>query len=110
MHALPKRSTILFLSLLLSQVALAQTEPRLGVNTTTPQHTLDVNGAINIAPDSAYQIDGTPVLQTQVVNGFTNLFLGPEAGQSNTTGNRNHFSGFQAGHASTTGKRTKYVG
>ena len=110
MHALPKRSCILLLSLLLSQMALAQTEPRLGVNTTTPQHTLDVNGAINIAPDSAYQINGTPVLQTQVVNGFTNLFLGPEAGQSNTTGNRNHFSGYQAGASNTTGQENYFSG
>ncbi|MGD1892178.1 MAG: hypothetical protein ACFB15_16515, partial [Cyclobacteriaceae bacterium] len=90
MHALPKRRTILLLSLLLSQVALAQTEPRLGVNTTDPQHTLDVNGAINIAPDSAYQIDGTPVLRTQEVTTFgitfTNLYLGPGAGAANTTG------------------------
>ncbi|MEM9834236.1 MAG: tail fiber domain-containing protein, partial [Bacteroidota bacterium] len=98
------------LSLLLSQMALAQTEPRLGVNTTDPQHTLDVNGAINIAPDSAYQINGIPVLQTQVVNGFTNFYLGPEAGLNNTTGNRNHFSGYQAGLNNTTGVRNYFSG
>ncbi len=104
--------TVLSLLWLASSLTWAQTtDPaRLGVNTTTPEHTLDVNGAINIAPDSAYQINGTPVLRTQVVNGFTNLYLGPGVGQSNTTGNRNHFSGFQAGLNNTTGRANHFIG
>ena len=110
-----QRTLTLLYGLLLSSTLLwAQTEPRLGVNTPTPQHTLDVNGAINIAPDSAYQINGTPVLRTQLVtsfgNPFTNLYLGPQAGQNNTIGRFNHFSGFQAGLANTTGSFNYFSG
>ncbi|MEM9929283.1 MAG: tail fiber domain-containing protein, partial [Bacteroidota bacterium] len=107
---------VLSLLLLASSLAWAQTtDPaRLGVNMTAPQHTLDVNGAINIAPDSAYQINGTPVLRTQqgtfLGTPYTNLYLGPGAGQSNTTGRGNHFSGYQAGQNSTTGSQNYFSG
>ena len=110
-----QRTLTLLYGLLLSSTLLwAQTEPRLGVNTPTPQHTLDVNGAINIAPDSAYQINGTPVLRTQLVTSFgdtfTNLYLGPQAGQNNTIGRFNHFSGLQAGQSNTTGSFNYFNG
>ena len=103
---------VLSLLLLANTLTWAQTtEPaRLGVNTTTPEHTLDVNGTINIAPDSAYQINGSPVLRTQVVSGFTNLYLGPGAGQNNTRGSSNYFSGYLAGLNNTTGFRNHFSG
>ena len=114
MHTL-RTLTLLFAGLLSSPLLWAQTEPRLGVNTTTPQHTLDVNGAINIAPDSAYQINGAPVLRTQqLITTFgetaINLYLGPGAGQNNTTGSYNYFSGYQAGQSNTEGDFNHFSG
>ena len=109
---------LLIVSVLVSATTLiwAQTtQPaRLGVNTTTPQRTLDVNGAINIALDSAYQINGTPVLRTPQVFfsrvPFTSLYVGPGAGQNNTTGLENHFVGYQAGQSNTTGNKNHFNG
>ncbi|MEM9929951.1 MAG: tail fiber domain-containing protein, partial [Bacteroidota bacterium] len=83
-------------------------------NTTAPEHTLDVNGAVNIPSDSAFRINGEAVLRTQLVanfgNTYTNLYLGPEAGQSNTIGRLNYFSGHQAGYSNNFGSANHFSG
>ncbi|MEM9930372.1 MAG: hypothetical protein AAF840_11175, partial [Bacteroidota bacterium] len=123
--------TGLFLLLLISRVSLAQS-PRLGINTTTPEHTLDVNGAVNIPSDSAFRVDGEDVLRVQRVNtiggtftnlligqgaggsnninGSKNLFLGYRAGFNNTTGDNNFFSGYEAGFNNTEGNFNYFIG
>ncbi len=77
-----------------------------GIGTTTPTEKLDVNGNINIAADSAYQIGGKNVLRTQ----SNNLFVGDGAGCLTTTGGGNLFMGLESGHSTTAGHSNSFVG
>ncbi len=94
-----------------------------GIGTTTPVEKLHVNGNINIAADSAYQIGGENVLRMQSQNlfigkaagaetteGETNLFVGYESGKSNTTGDNNLFVGCESGSSNTTGDNNLFIG
>ena len=94
-----------------------------GVGTTTPAATLDVNGAINIANN--YQIGGNSVVKIgrpddhnlflgvgagAMNTGYENVFSGTYAGSSNTTGTQNVFSGYAAGSSNTTGTENVFSG
>lgn len=97
-----------------------------GIGTTTPAATLDINGDINAA--LTYGIGGFTVLSIgspadqNVFVGFgagsdnvagqgvNNTFTGCYAGYRNTTGDRNTFNGCFAGHWNTTGQYNAFLG
>ena len=94
----------------LGNSAIYQLSGNVGIGTAFPTSKLTVVGtasgnAINSA--SNYQIGGTSVLSTP---GTQNLFLGPQAGQHNTTGVSNTFSGDHAGYNNTAGGGNSYFG
>ena len=93
---------------LLSSV-IFQNGSSIGIGTTTPAATLDVNGGVNSA--QAYQIGGSSVVSIgSPADG--NLFLGAGAGVSNMEGRGeyNVFSGYQSGSSNTTGYFNTFVG
>jgi hypothetical protein len=76
-----------------------------GIGTTGPAAKLDVAGSINAS--STYNIGGTTVLSTE---GPNNVFVGNEAGYSNTTGNGNSAMGREALYSNTTGWANSAMG
>ena len=111
---------------LLSSVIYQASGGNIGVGTTTPAATLDVNGNINAA--LTYGLGGFTVLSIgspadqNVFVGFgagsdnvagqgvNNTFSGCYAGYRNTTGDRNTFDGCFAGHWNTTGQYNAFLG
>jgi trimeric autotransporter adhesin len=93
---------------LLSSV-IFQNGSNIGIGTTTPAATLDVNGGINTAQN--YQIGGASVLNIGRLSD-NNLFLGVGAGASNVAGDgqSNTFSGYQAGYNNTLGATNTFSG
>src|SRR5271167_3899567 len=99
---------------------------KVGIGTTTPAATLDVNGGVNTA--LTYEILGSTVLSIGSPDdqnvflgmgagssniagqGVNNTFSGCYAGNQNTTGNRNTFNGCFAGHRNTTGDYNAFTG
>jgi hypothetical protein len=79
----------------------------IGITTTTPVSKLDVNGDVNVNSSSVYKIGGNTVLSTK---GTENIFLGFDAGKSNTTGIRNTFLGRSAGSSNTTASWNTFLG
>ncbi|MFH1321323.1 MAG: tail fiber domain-containing protein [Bacteroidota bacterium] len=95
-----------------------------GIGTTWPTSMLDVAGAINTSAN--YRIAGSTVVailpgesslgigvgagQANTGTGNYNVFLGKDAGYSNTTGDHNSFLGHQAGYANTIGYGNSFVG
>ena len=110
---------------LLSSV-IYQNGSSIGIGTTTPAATLDVNGGINSA--TTYGIGGSSVLNIGnpadgnlflgvgagsnniAGQGRYNTFSGNWAGNSNTTGDFNTFSGYLAGGGNTTGDYNTFSG
>ncbi len=109
------------------------TTPQVGINTTAPAHTLDVNGDINISATSGLRIGGNNALRVYQNAGgaFTtaigtnsehssldlaatgtpsNVFVGNLAGESITSGTANTFLGAGAGRNNTTGISNTYIG
>ncbi len=109
---------------LLSSI-IYQTNGFVGVGTTSPVATLDVNGGLNA---DNYEIGGHNVLAIGSAadqnlflgigagshdvagQGVWNTFTGANAGQSNTTGNDNTFTGYNSGANNTTGYANTFVG
>jgi trimeric autotransporter adhesin len=99
---------------------------KVGIGTTSPATTLDVNGNINTA--ASYSIAGAAVVNlgspsdynlflgrgaghsNVAGQGIRNAFSGPYAGYSNTTGHSNTFSGYEAGYYNTTGYDNTFLG
>jgi len=77
---------------------------KVGIGTTVPAATLDVNGVINTS--SVYQIDEDTVLATA----SSNTFVGIGPGANNSTGSLNTFLGYYAGHENTEGSSNTFVG
>jgi hypothetical protein len=77
---------------------LFQTEGEIGIGTTSPTATLDVNGAINVA--TRYKLGGTAFVFGSYTN--QNAFLG-FAGNSTNSGIQNTASGVGALQSDTTG-------
>ena len=96
-------------SYLLSSVIYQASGGEIGVGTTTPVATLDVNGRINSA--TAFAIGGNTVLGVGRPSDF-NLFLGVEAGLNNVAGQGqyNTFTGYAAGVYNTTGLYNTFSG
>jgi trimeric autotransporter adhesin len=94
---------------LLSSVIYQASGGEIGIGTTTPAATLDVNGSINSA--TAFAIGGNTVLGVGRPSDF-NLFLGVEAGLNDLAGQGqyNTFSGYQAGVYNTTGLYNTFSG
>jgi Chaperone of endosialidase len=110
---------------LLSSV-IYQNGSSIGIGTTTPAATLDVNGGINTA--QTYEVGGSSVLSIGSPSdanlflgagagssniagqGRYNTFSGSDAGNQNTSGNGNTFYGSQAGVLNTTGEQNTFSG
>lgn len=80
---------------------------RIGIGNTTPSMKLDVNGNINLMEDSAYMINQRKVLWN---TGDRNLFVGDSAGYNNSLGYTNSFLGFNAGKLNEVGSQNTFVG
>ena len=93
---------------LLSSV-IYQNGSSIGIGTTTPAATLDVNGGINTA--QTYEVGGSSVLSIGSPSD-ANLFLGAGAGSSNIAGQGryNTFSGSEAGNQNTSGNGNTFYG
>ncbi len=76
-----------------------------GIGITNPTEKLDVVGHINSS--ETYKLDGTTVLSNQ---GSLNIFVGQDAGNSNTSGIYNTFSGYQAGYYNTSASFNTFSG
>ena len=87
-----------------------------GIGITAPRWYLDIAGSMNIARDSSYRINGSPVISTKgdgntmigigagkVNAGASNNSIGQNALSSNTTGSCNVANGYLALHDNTTG-------
>ncbi len=80
---------------------------KVGVGTTFPLQKLHVNGHINIPLDSSYMINNKKVLW---VKGTANLFVGNNAGASNSIGFSNAFMGYNSGNLNLSGSQNTFVG
>ncbi len=78
-----------------------------GQNLTIANSVNVTGGSVNIKVDSAFKIGMKPVLSTK---GISNLFLGENAGISNTVGQNNIFLGTLAGFTNTTGSNNIHFG
>lgn len=84
---------------------------RVGIGTTSPSKSLDVNGDINIAQGKAYYLDNNKILWYNSSE-TTNIFCGVGAGTNISTGNgkNNTFIGHMAGNQTRLSKRNTAVG
>jgi hypothetical protein len=82
----------------LGNSTLFQTAGEIGIGTTTPSATLDVNGAVNAA--TSYNLGGTAFAFGSYAK--ANTFLG-FAGNSTMTGSQNTATGYQALYSNTSG-------
>lgn len=80
---------------------------QVGIGTSFPLQKLHVNGHINIPLDSSYMINNKKILW---VNGTANLFVGNDAGVSNSIGFSNSFMGFNSGTLNSSGHQNTFVG
>jgi len=112
-------------SYLLSSI-LYQTNGTIGIGTTSPQATLDVNGNVNSG--TTYGIRGNTVVNTGGATdqnlflgigsggnnvagqGKGNTFTGSSAGARNSTASYNTFYGDEAGFSNTTGTANSFIG
>lgn len=80
-----------------------------GINTTAPTATLDVNGWMNTA--SGYYMSGNKILSVGSL-ADNNLFVGSYAGFTYTPGNGagNAFTGYAAGYSNSTGNGNSFYG
>lgn len=72
----------------------------------TPVWKLDLAGDFNISAGSVFRYNDTPF----VVQTSNNLFVGMQAGQSNTTGKFGSAFGIGAGYSNTTGEYNTFIG
>jgi hypothetical protein len=80
-----------------------------GIGTTFPGATLDVNGAVNTS--TTFNLNNSPILSIGGVSD-QNLFVGTYAGRNNTPGQgqSNTFTGYMAGYSDTTGSANAAYG
>jgi len=79
----------------------------IGIGTAAPVQQLHVNGNMNIVLDSSYMINNRKILWTR---GTGNLFVGLNAGSSNTIGFNNSFLGYNSGIQNSVGSQNTFVG
>jgi hypothetical protein len=77
-----------------------------GLGTNNPLQRLDVNGDINLPSSGALRFSNVPVFR----NPGSNIFVGSESGNSNTTGQYNLFLGYRSGYNNTTAESNTFVG
>lgn len=80
---------------------------QVGIGTNSPVQKLHVNGNVNIALDSSFMINNRKVLW---VNGTANLFVGTNAGVSNSIGFSNAFLGYNSGTTNSVGSQNTFLG
>ncbi len=89
----------------LQSSVIYQTGGSIGIGTTSPQATLDVNGNIN-STRGYFSINGLPSLKADMWN----VLLGFETGGANMTGVANTYVGVAAGYNTTSGTGNSFVG
>ncbi|PLX27614.1 hypothetical protein C0583_00015 [Candidatus Parcubacteria bacterium] len=72
------------------------TNDRVGIGTTSPDYTLDVDGYIRTGADYGYRQGSTTILYADTTNTNYLVSVGPGAGESMTTGLYNVAMGYQA--------------
>lgn len=80
---------------------------KVGIGTNSPVQKLHVNGHINIPLDSAYMINNRKILWAK---GIGNIFIGNNAGESNSIGFNNSFLGYNAGNLNSVGSQNTFLG
>lgn len=114
-------ATIGLLSSASAQVT--DTGDEVGIGVGSPSYKLDVDGDINISSGSALRVDGSKILDVagtsnvhlgvnagSVSAGSFNVFLGDDAGETNSSGSYNMFLGYRSGRFNTTGSRNLKIG
>lgn len=102
---------------------VTDTGNEVGIGVGSPAHKLDVDGDINMSSGSALRVDGSKVLDVpgtsnvhlgvnagSVSAGSFNVFLGDDAGETNSSGSYNMFLGYRSGRFNTTGSRNLKIG
>jgi hypothetical protein len=83
-----------------------QSSGTIGIGTTTPGATLDVNGNVNSA--TGYNLGGDPFVIGSIT--LANVFVGAAVGNSTMTGGSNTAVGYDTFPANTTGKWNTAIG
>lgn len=78
-----------------------------GIGTAAPLQKLQVQGNINISLDSSYMINNRKILWEK---GTANIFVGKNAGNSNSIGFSNAFLGYNSGAFNSVGSQNTFLG
>lgn len=102
---------------------VTDTGNEVGIGVGSPAHKLDVDGDINMSSGSSLRVDGSKILDVSgtsnvylgvnagsVSTGSFNVFLGDDAGETNSTGSYNMYLGYRSGRFNTTGSRNLKIG
>lgn len=92
---------------LVNSASLFNDGQSVGIGTVTPLQKLQVEGNMNISLDSSYMINNRKILWEK---GTANIFVGKNAGNSNSIGFSNAFLGYNSGAFNSVGSQNTFLG